>query len=74
MMLLRHILISNADLQLPIEPLALLVIYIRKLSIASLSVGSATAFVLKRPTPFEFRKSEIRNQKSKIVHFHGGER
>ena len=36
--------------------------------------GSATAALSKRPTPPEFRKSKIKNQKSEIVHLNGGER
>ena len=32
-----------------------------------LNCGSATAFVEKRPTPIEFHKSEIGNQKSSML-------
>ena len=65
--------------RLPIEPLALLVICIRKLSIASLSAGSvrrvglhscgATTFVLKRPTPMNRTDGAICFRKLSIWEF-----
>lgn len=36
--------------------------------------GSATAFLMKRPTPPEFHQSKIKDRQSKIDSLPGGER